>query len=125
MEQNDVRKTEVSPPKSNELKAIAHFTDKVIDRLFADYYKDKDICGSIDIGVENVADKNEHSFTLYARKGYQLEQHSTRTAYVNIDEHGYAIKIHAAVEDRKHRESKTVAAELTKDIADAILKELG
>ena len=125
MEQEDVKKTAVSPPKSGELEAIAHFADKAVDKVFAKYYKVKDIRGSVDIAAENVDDSKEHSYTLYSRLGYLLSQHNCQEISVTINENQYKVKIHAAVEHYRHPEDETVAEELVKGIANAMLAELG
>ncbi|MBR6166157.1 hypothetical protein IKQ65_00815 [Candidatus Saccharibacteria bacterium] len=121
MEQKDIKKTPVTPPEGGGLKAIDKVVDNAIDKVFAEYYNEKDVRGSIDVSVEGPNPKKEHSYTLYARLGYLLDQHGCRSTRIMIGDNEYAIKVHASVVDQKHLRSETVASELVDDVIRGIL----
>ncbi len=121
MEQHGIRKTPVTPPRGKALEAIDAIVDNAIEQVFAEYYNEKDVRGSIDVNVEGPDPKKEHSYTLYARLGYQLDQHGCRSTRIMIGDDEYAIKVHASVVDQKHLRSETVASELVDDVIRGIL----
>ena len=121
MEQKDIKKTPVTPPDGGGLKAIDKVVDNAIDKVFAEYYNEKDVRGSIDVSVEGPNPKKEHSYTVYARLGYLLDYHNCRTTRIVIGDNEYSVKVHVSVVDQKHKASEAIAEDLVNDVVKGIL----
>jgi len=120
---DEIKITEVSPPKTSGTKAIANIARSAVRGAFLSFGEKADVRGSVDIRAENRNDDKEYSYTCYARLGFDMQHHDTRRIILVVGKSEYEVIIHAAVADRMNYDKSDIADELTDKIADKLLND--